>query len=245
MTTHTTTTPSRLRRLALPFVGAIALTVALIAPVSPASAAGAVPKGDPYLLYTASISANGTGTGYSSYINVHDAHNNAYAFGIQSDKGSPQSKGKPRYIWERVQNGKFTYGYLGPATNKLTPIGMRWYKNDVATMIVNHKTIGTLKLNLDGRLFFNAEANARLNGDVVHSTVQNTRITVGDRKSNTGLNGKWDTSFSFHGLKAKQTNSPRVQGASFKIDGRVTGLPRGGNWDTAQVSGIGMIAQKW
>ncbi|WXF92127.1 hypothetical protein WDV91_05435 [Curtobacterium flaccumfaciens pv. flaccumfaciens] len=123
MTTHTTTTttPSRLRRLALPFVGAIALTVALIAPVSPASAAGAVPKGSPYLLYTASISANGTGTGYSSYINVHDAHNNAYSFGIQSDKGSPQSKGKPRYIWERVQNGKFTYGYLGLATNKLTP----------------------------------------------------------------------------------------------------------------------------
>ncbi|MBF4607117.1 hypothetical protein [Curtobacterium sp. VKM Ac-1393] len=242
MTRHST----RLRRLALPFVGAIALTVALVAPAAPASAAGAVPKGDPYMLYTASISANGTGTGYSSYINVHDAHNNAYSFGIQSDTGSPQSKGKPRYIWERVQNGKFSYGYLDLAPkNKLVPIGMRWYKNDVATMIVNHKTIGTLKLNLDGRLFFNAEANARLNGDVVHSTVQNTRITVGDRKGQTGLNGTWNTSFSFHGLKATQTNAPRIQGASFKIDGRVSGLPRGGNWDTEQVSGIAMIAQKW
>lgn len=242
MTRHST----RLRRLALPFVGAIALTVALVAPAAPASAAGAVPKGDPYMLYTANISANGTGTGYSSYINVHDAHNNAYSFGIQSDTGSPQSKGKPRYIWERVQNGKFSYGYLDLAPkNKLVPIGMRWYKNDVATMIVNHKTIGTLKLNLDGRLFFNAEANARLNGDVVHSTVQNTRITVGDRKGQTGLNGTWNTGFSFHGLKATQTNAPRIQGASFKIDGRVSGLPRGGNWDTEQVSGIAMIAQKW
>ncbi|WNY33846.1 hypothetical protein Q9Q99_18645 [Curtobacterium flaccumfaciens] len=93
---------------------------------------------------------------------------------------------------------------------------MRWYKNDVATMIVNHKTVANLKLNLDGRLFFNAEANARLNGDVVHSTVQNTRITVGDRKSNTGLNGKWNTGFSFHGLKATQTNSPRGAGCELQ-----------------------------
>lgn len=245
MTTHTNTTTSRLRRLALPFIGAIALTAALIAPVSPASAAGAVPKGSPYLLYTATISADGAGTGYSSYINVHDAHNNAYAFGIQADKGSPESKGKPRFIWERVQNGKFTYGYLGPATNKNTPIGMRWYQNNVATMIVNHKTIGTLKLNLDGRLFFNAEANGRLNGDVVHSTVQNTRITVGNVAGRTGLNGKWNTNFSFHGIKATQINAPAVQGATFRINGRVSGLPRGGNWDTDQVSGIGMIAQKW
>ncbi|ROP74242.1 hypothetical protein [Curtobacterium sp. PhB115] len=238
-------TTKRLRRLALPLVGAIALGLGLIAPAAPASAAGAVPKGDPYLLYTASISASGSGTGYSSYINVHDAHNNAFSFGIQSDKGSPQSKGKPRYIWERVQNGKFTYGYLGAASNKVTPVGMRWYQNDVGTMIVNHHTIGTLKVELHGRLFFNAEANARLNGDVVHSTVQNTRITVGNVKGRTGLNGKWDTSFSFRGLKAKQTNAPRVQGATFKIDGRVAGLPRGGNWDTEQVSGIAMIAQKW
>lgn len=234
---------NRLRRLMLPLIGALALGIAVTIPAAPASALS-VPSGTPYMTYTANISAKGTGTGYSPYINVHDAHNNAFSFGIQSDSGSPQSKGKPRYIWERVQNGKFTYGYLNAATNNLTPVGLRWWKNDVAAISVNHKTIGTVNVHLEPRLFFNAEANARLNGDTVHSTVQNVRIDVGTATGRIGLNGSWNNSFSFHGLKATQTKAG-VQGASFSIDGRVSGLASGHNWDTDQVSGIAMIAQKW
>ncbi|MFJ7287764.1 hypothetical protein ACQXVK_00765 [Curtobacterium sp. AB451] len=235
----------RLRRLALPIAGATALTVALLAPASAASAASPVPHGSPYVQYTAHLVENGSGTGYSSYINVHDAHNNAFAVGIQSDTASTVSKGQPRFIWERVQNGKFTYGYMGGASHSKTSVGLRWYKNDVASVILNNRTVGTIALNLDGRLFFNAEANARVNGDVVHSQVNDISIKVGDSSGRTGLAGKWDTSFTFHGLKAKQTNSPKVQGASFSIDGRVSGLPRGGNWDTTEVAGIAMIAQNW
>lgn len=235
----------RLRRLALPLAGATALTVALLAPATAASAASPVPRGNPYVQYTAHLIESGSGTGYSSYINVHDAHNNAFAVGIQSDTASSVSKGQPRFIWERVQNGKFTYGYMGGASHSKTSVGLRWYKNDVASVILDNRTVGTIALNLDGRLFFNAEANARLNGDVVRSQVNDISIKVGDSSGRTGLAGTWNTSFSFHGLKAKQTNSPKVQGASFSIDGRVSGLPRGGNWDTTEVAGIAMIAQNW
>ncbi|WP_144710942.1 hypothetical protein [Curtobacterium pusillum] len=235
----------RLRRLVLPLAGATALTVALLAPATSASAASPVPRGKPYVQYTAHLIENGSGSGYSSYINVHDAHNNAFAVGIQSDTGSSISKGQPRFIWERVQNGKFTYGYMGGASHSKTSVGLRWYKNDVASVILNNRTVGTIAVNLDGRLFFNAEANARLNGDVVHSQVNDISIAVGDTAGRTGLTGTWNTGFTFHGLKAKQTNGTKVQGASFSIDGRVSGLPRGGNWDTTEVAGIAMIAQAW
>ncbi|PZE82475.1 hypothetical protein [Curtobacterium sp. MCBD17_032] len=234
----------RLRRLALPLVGATALAVALVAPAAPAMA-GPAAHGKPYLIYTAFLVEKGSGTGYSSYINVHDAHNNALSVGIQSDTGSPESKGQPRFIWERVQNGKFTYGYMSAASHAKQAVGLRWYKNNVAAIMLKGKTVGTIDMKLQGRFFFNAEANARLNGDVVHSQVNDIAITVGDTPKNTGLVGKWNTNFSFHGLKARQTNSPKIQGANFVIDGRVTGLPRNGNWDTTEVAGIAMIAQRW
>lgn len=235
----------RLRRLTLPLVAIAAVTVAVVAPATSASAASPVPHGKPYAVYTAYLTERGSGTGYSSYINVHDAHNNAFSLGIQSDVAAPQSKGQPRFIWERVQNGKFTYGYMSAASHAKTAVGFRWYKNNVAAVMLHGKTVGTIDLKLSGRLFFNAEANARLNGDVVHSQVTDVKITVGDTAKNTGLVGKWNTNFSFHGLKAKQTNAPAVQGANFAIDGKVTGLPRGGNWDTTEVAGIAMIAQRW
>lgn len=235
---------NRFRRLMLPIVGALALGIAVSIPAAPASAI-TTPSGTPYVTYTANISAKGSGTGYSSYINIHDNQRNAIAFGIQSDTGSPESKGKPRYIWERVQNGKFTYGYLDAASNNLTPVGLRWWTNDTVALSVNHRTVATVKVNLEPRLFFNAEANARLNGDVVHSTVQNVSIAVGNVSGRKGLNGTWNTGFSDHGLRAKRTNSAKQQGASFAIDGRVSGLASGHNWDTDQVSGIAMIAQYW
>ena len=237
---------TRLHRLALPVIGAIALAAGLIVPTgATASAATVAPHGTPLVEYTADISETGTGTGYSSYINVHDAYNNAFSVGIQSDKGSTVSKGAPRFIWERVQNGKFTYGYLGPATHGLTPVMLRWYPNGVGTFLANHHTVAAVPLTLKGRLFFNVEGNARLNGDVVHSSIQNVNIITRNRPGVTGLQGTWNTNFSFHGLKARQTNSPKVQGASFWVDGRVSGLPSGGNWDTTEVAGIAMIAQRW
>lgn len=237
---------TRIRRLTLPLVGAVALAVGLVAPTgATASAATVAPHGTPLVEYTANITQGGAGTGYSSYINVHDAYNNAFSVGIQSDKGSTVSKGAPRFIWERVQNGKFTYGYLGPATHNVTPVGLRFYPNNVGTFFANGHTIAAVGLNLKGRLFFNVEGNGRLNGDVVHSSMRDVKITVRNKPGVSGLQGKWNTNFSFHGLKARQVNSPAVQGATFWVDGRVSGLPKGGNWDATEVAGIGMITQRW
>lgn len=237
---------TRLRRLALPFAAAIALAVAVVAPTgATASAATVAPHGTPLVEYTANITEGGSGTGYSSYINVHDAYNNAFSVGIQSDKGSTVSKGAPRFIWERVQNGKFSYGYLGAATHGVTPVGLRWYPNNVGTFFANGHTIAAVSLTLKGRLFFNVEGNARLNGDVVHSSMRDVAITVRNKPGVSGLQGTWNPNFSFHGLKARQVNSAKNQGATFWVDGRVTGLPKGGNWDTTEVAGIAMITQAW
>jgi len=237
---------TRLHRIALPVIGALALVVGALAPTgATASAATVAPHGTPIVQYSATISENGTGTGYSSYINVHDAYNNAFSVGIQSDKGSTVSKGAPRFIWERVQNGKFSFGYLGAATHNLTPVELRVYPNGVGTFLANGHTVAAVALTLKDRLFFNVEGNARLNGDVVHSSMRNVQITVRNKAGVSGLQGNWNPSFSFHGLKARQTNAPAVQGATFWVDGRVSGLPSGGNWDTTEVAGIAMITQRW
>lgn len=207
-----------------------------------------IPSGSPYLTYDATIKDGGTGTGHSAYINAHDGSNNAIAVGIQTDSGSPESQGAPHYVWERVQNGEFTYGYLGPASNGDEPITLKWWYGDkTAVFYAGGTPIANISLNLIPRLYFNAEGNARLNGDSVNSTVKNTQISVGDACPNyCGLNGSWNTNdFNFYGLHATNTNGQPQNGANFSITGTVSGLPAGGNWDTHLVAGIGMIAQYW
>jgi len=207
-----------------------------------------IPAGAPYLSYSATVRDGGSGTGHSAYINTHDAFNNALAVGIQTDSGSPESKGQPYYVWERVQNGEFTYSYLGPASNANQPITLKWWKNEqTAVFYAGPTPIANISVNLIPRLFFNAEGNARLNGDTVNSSVNNVAITVGDNcPAYCGLNGSWNTNdFNFYGLKATNANGRPQNGANFNITGTVNGLPPGGDWDSYLVAGIGMIAQYW
>ena len=207
-----------------------------------------IPSGTPYLTYSANVTEGGSGTGYSAYINAHDANNNALSVGIQSDTGAPESQGNPYYIWERVQNGTFTYQYLGAAPTGSHLITLKWWKADqVAVFYVDSTPIANISVNLIPRLFFNVEGNARLNGDSVNDTITNTQITVGDTcPTYCGLNGTWDTtSFNSYGLTATRTNSNTQNGANFTVTGTVSGLPAGGNWDNNLVAGIGMIAQYW
>ncbi|WFR68469.1 hypothetical protein P9139_10095 [Curtobacterium flaccumfaciens] len=75
--------------------------------------------------------------------------------------------------------------------------------------------------------------------------MRNVAITVRNKPGVSGLQGTWNPNFSFHGLKARQVDAPKVQGATFWVDGRVSGLPKGGNWDTTEVAGIAMITQRW
>jgi len=179
---------------------------------------------------------------------MHDASNNALAVGIQSDTGAPESRGAPMYVWERVQNGQFTYQYLGQASHSATPITLKWWRSeDVAVFYSGTTALASISTHLSPRLFFNAEGNARLNGDSVNSQINNVQITAGDScPAYCGLNGVWNTSdFNFHGLTATRTNGSTQNGANFTVTGTVSGLPAGHDWDSDLVAGIGMIAQYW
>jgi len=207
-----------------------------------------VPGGSPYLTYSANLTENGSGTGHSAYINAHDANSNAISIGIQSDSGAPESNGQPYYIWERVQGGKFTYSYLGPASHSSLPVTLKWWQGDDTAVFYEGATpVADIDVHLDPRLFFNIEGNGRLNGDTVNDTITNTQISVGNScPTFCGLNGSWNTTdFNFFGLHATNTNGQSQNGANFTVDGTVSGLPSGGNWDNNLVAGIGMIAQFW
>ena len=209
-----------------------------------------VPNGTPYVTYTADIKDGGSGTGHSAYINVHDAYNNALSVGIQSDTAAPETGGAPWYIWQRVQNGVFTFKYIKSATTSSGKVTIKWWKDEqVAVVYENGTAIANISVRLTPRLFFNAEGNARLNGDSVNSTVKNVDITVGtDCPTYCGLNGSWNTTnFNFYGLTATNTNGRPQNGANFSITGTATGIPPGLDWDTTPnpVGGIGKIAQYW
>ena len=217
-------------------------------PGSVVNAPVVIPAGNPYLTYNATLTESGTGTGHSAYINTHDANNNALAVGIQTDSASPESQGQPYYIWELVQNGKFTYSYISAASHGSEPVTLKWWKgDDTAVFYAGTTPIANIAAHLDPRLFFNAEGNARINGDTVSSTIANTQIAVGDTcPTYCGLNGVWNTTdFNFYGLKATRTNSQTQNGADFSVTGTVAGLPLSGTWDNHEVAGIGMIAQFW
>jgi hypothetical protein len=206
-----------------------------------------IPAGNPYATFTATLKQNGSGTGYSAYLNSHDANSNAISVGIQTDSASPESHGQPYYIWERVQNGKFTYDYLGPAaSNTPTTISLKWwFGDDTAVFYVGTTPIADISVHLNPRLFFGVEGNARLNGDTVNDTFTNAQVTVGDTcPTYCGLNGSWNTSsFNFYGITATNTNGQPQNGANFTVSGTVSGLAPGHDWDSDLVGGIGMIAQ--
>ncbi len=207
-----------------------------------------IPSGSPYLTYTDTITESGSGTGYSAYINAHDANNNAISVGIQTDSTSASSHGLPFYTWERVQNGVFSYEYLSPASNSPTNIELAWWSQDnTAVFYVNGTPIADITVNLSPRLFFNIEGNARINGDTVNDTFGPVNIVVGNNcPTYCGLNGSWNSSsFNSYGLYATQTNSNSENGATFRVQGTVSGLASEQTWDTNQVSGISMIAQYW
>jgi hypothetical protein len=207
-----------------------------------------VPSGNPYFSYSATLNESGSGTGYSAYINSHDADNNAIAVGIQTDSTSPESRGQPFYIWELVQNGVFTYDYLNQAAPGNNVVKLSWWPGDSTAVFYEGNTpVSDISVSLDPRLFFNIEGDGRVNGDTVNDTFTNAQINVGSNcPTYCGLNGSWNTSsFNFYSLVATDTNSQSQNGANFTVNGTVAGLPTNGTWDTNEVAGIAMIAQYW
>jgi hypothetical protein len=197
-----------------------------------------IPSGNPYFTYSTTLSESGSGSGYSAYIDAHDADNDAISIGVQTDSASPESQGKPYYIWERVQGGKFTYDYLGPASNGNLPVTLKWWQSTGTAVFYEGSTaVADIAMNLSPQLFFSVEGDGRINGDTVNDTFTNTQVSI-------GLSGSWNTSsFNFYGLTATNTNGMPQNGANFTVNGTVSGLPPSATWDTNEVAGIAMIAQ--
>ncbi len=208
-----------------------------------------LPPGNPYFTYTDTITENGSGTGYSAFINVHDAHADAVAFGIQSDTTSPTSNGQPWFMWERVENGSFTHNYIEQASHSSYTVTIKWWSSPVneAVFFVNGSPVEEIPLDLSPRLFFQVEGDGRQNGDSVNDTFGPVDISVGNNcPSYCGMNGTWNTNFGTFGLNAAQTNGNAQNGASFSVNGTVSGLPAGANWGNyTMAAGIAMIAQYW
>jgi hypothetical protein len=204
------------------------------------------PSGAPYATFSASVSEGGSGSGYSAYVNMHDASNDALSVGIQSDTTDPNSQGNPWYIWERVQNGQFTYGYLAPASPGNHLITLSWWSgSNTAEFYVDNNPIAQIPTVLVPRLFFQVEGDARQNGDSVNDVFANTQIAAGNNcPTYCGLNGSWNTGFSFDGPRATETNGQPQNGASFTVTGTAS-APPGANWDNTIIAGIAMIAQYW
>lgn len=207
-----------------------------------------IPPGQPYASYSATLNTAGSGSGYSTNINIHDAHNNAVVAGVVVDHGLPETGGRPYYVWGRVQNGTFTFDPVAPALSGDNLLELKWWKSEnLAVLFANNQPIANIPLVMYPRLFFNAEGSARLNNDTLNGYIKNVQIAVGDTcPTYCGLNGSWNTQdFNSYGLRADNTNGLPKNGATFHVYGTVSGLPPGGDWDTHLVAGIGMIAQYW
>jgi hypothetical protein len=216
--------------------------------VGPPPAAITVPSGTPYFTYSVTINEGGSGSGYSAYINGHDNNNDAVAVGIQSDVTDPYSNGQPYYIWELVQNGSFSYAYLGPAPAGNDPVTLSWWQGSNTAVFYEGTTpVADIPVSLTPRLFFSVEGDARQNGDSVNDVFTNTQITVGnDCPTYCGLFGTWNTSqFNYYGLQATRANSAAQNGADFTVTGTASGVPAGGNWGSYLIAGIAMIPQYW
>ncbi|WP_296180354.1 hypothetical protein [uncultured Mobiluncus sp.] len=212
-----------------------------VKPVAPPTAA-------PYAEISATLQAGGSGTGYNSMLNIHDAHNNAVAFGLQADTAAPESQGTPSFMMNRVQGGNFTYSYFKKSDNNPHEVTIQWWKDGTTVFIADGQIVGRVTVNMTPRLFFQAEGDARKNGDTLNSTAKNVRVKVGDNAAESGLNGSWNTNgpgFANFGLQGHNTNGVSQNGADFRFTGTVNGLPPNGDWDSHPVYAVAMIAQYW
>jgi len=216
--------------------------------VGPPPSSITIPSGTPYFTFSATMSEGGSGTGYSAYINGHDNNNDAVAVGIQSDVTDPSSNGQPYYVWELVQNGNFSFAYLGAAPAGNDQVTLSWWQgSNTAVFYEGGTPVADIPVALTPRLFFSVEGDARQNGDSVNDVFTNTQITVGNNcPTYCGLFGTWNTSqFNYYGLHATRTNGATQNGANFTVTGTVSGVPQGGNWGNYLIAGIAMIPQYW
>ena len=207
-----------------------------------------VPAGSPYFSFSVNMTEGGSGTGYSSYIGVHDPYNDALSVGIQSDSTAPPGNGAPYYIWELVQNGNFTFGYLNPAGAGSAPITLAWWSGaNTAVFYEGSTPVADISASFTPRLGFSIEGDARQNGDSVNDVFTNTQIKVGNNcPSSCGLLGTWNSSsYNYYGLMAHQTNNAAQNGANFTVTGTASGVPPGGNWGNALIAGMADISQLW
>ncbi|MBY6266412.1 hypothetical protein EI613_31610 (plasmid) [Azospirillum sp. 412522] len=217
--------------------------------------------GTPRASIQGTVNLTGSGVGYASYLNLHDANGNAVAFGFQADANDRSTDGLPTLHYNVAQNGSFAahryYDMQAPGGGAVWKLSYYEGDHNYAVFSINGTPVASADVTLSGRVFFQTEVNAAQNGDTVHSTFQN--VVIGGQWANgraVSPNGSWNTSsFDFWGLDAAQT-SGSVQGASFALGGTLSGLPAGADWDNIEsinngqfagkpAGAIGMIAEWW
>jgi hypothetical protein len=210
-----------------------------------------VPAEAPRAIVSATVSFSGTGEGWAAYLNLHDAHSNAVAMGAQSDVGDRPSSGRPMAHANYVINGRFAHAYGATAM----PAGqshrwdLRYYDTaGRAILFQDGAPLLGVSIRLVGRIFYQTEVNAKVDGDSVDATYSN--VSIGGIKPSGGPvlpNGVWNTSdFDFWQLDMRQTDDPSVvQGANMRGGGTIGNLGSR-DWHTASppAAAIGMITEQ-
>ena len=238
----------------------------------------AIPSGSPYVRYSSPVQVNGTGTGYNAYLHISDfSTGNAMAVGIQADTADVNSRGAPEFIIQRFQNGVFDFRLVQSADNNAHLVQLAWWNTDSTGAVVNtavfyvdNVPIASFQTTLRPRLMFAVYAGARLNGDSVTANFTTAGGQTGvDAVFSPGqctpggscdLNGAWNLTvpsdphcYTFDcGITPSYLNGAPLQGATFRIQGTVNGIPPAcpngrspADWDCYMVLGQALIAQQW
>ena len=192
----------------------------------------------------ADVKLAGTGSGYHAKL-VACTATSAISFGIQYDKyGIPPYTDKTAFIVENVKSnnpGDQDYSRTGfAARNKTYHLMFTIRKNGLCEFYVDGVRVGyAINKNLANQndIALRIEGSARLNGDSVSASFSNIRIK---KNGNYDAERSWNT-YDFTTNTGIKANTSRFESArAITIKGKVNGLTKDQDWDSAydKVSGI-------
>lgn len=192
-----------------------------------------IPEGKPYASISANLMNNGAGRGFNAYIRLHDEYGSAAAAGIQTDRGAPETGGKPWIFLGRMEDGIFDYDYVKPSDWSWHNFRIEWWADSGwAVVWYDGRPIANLKVNFRGRLYASVEGDGANNGDYVHAFFSDVETQAGNASvGDCGFYTEW-TPTETYGLHAKRTAN-----RDFEVEGIVGGVPAGKDWDTTLIAG--------
>ncbi len=228
---------------------------------NPPSTTITIPSESPRATISADVNYDGAANavGWAAKLNFHDAFGNALSFGAHADINDLNSLGIPYFHFDRVrENIGFDHGYSG-STQGIENLTQHWdlFYYDQAGKVVfflNGAAIGEASIKFRDRIFFQVGIDGAQNGDYIRADFANVSIggTWADGRA-VKPNGDWNDTFDFWGLNATRTGGS-VNSANFRLEGTVSGLPAGADWDTIEttygypgqpVAAVAMITEWW